>query len=133
MREGEEPRATVFNIQQLETLPVRAHRIREVTRADPTLSRVCRYTISGCPSDVPEDLKPYYQRHFELRVDIGCLFWDPMVVIPKHYQAKVLMVLHLSHPGIVPMKELAHMHVWWPGIDSDTEQTVQNCPDCQSV
>ena len=25
------------------------------------------------------------------------------------------------------------MHVWWPGIDSDIEQTVHNCSDCQSV
>ena len=31
------------------------------------------------------------------------------------------------------MKGLAHMHVWWPGVDSDIEQMVHNYPDCQSV
>ena len=44
--DGEELGATVFNIQQLETLPVRAHHIREATKADPTLSQVCRYTCN---------------------------------------------------------------------------------------
>ena len=38
--EGEELGATVFNIQQLETLPVKAHHIREAMKADPTLSQV---------------------------------------------------------------------------------------------
>ena len=48
--EGEQLGGTVFNVQQLETLPVRAQHIREATRADPTLSQVCRYTMSGWPS-----------------------------------------------------------------------------------
>ena len=128
--EEEELGATVFNIQQLETLPVKAHHIREAMKADPTLSQVCRYMMSGWPSDVPEYLKPYYRRHFEMGVEVGCLFWGPRVVVPRPYQAKVLSELHSSHPGIVRMKELARMHVWWPGIFSDIKLTNYS-PDCQ--
>ena len=49
VEEGEELGTTVFNVQQLETLPVRAQHIREATRADLTLSQVCRYTMSRWP------------------------------------------------------------------------------------
>ena len=30
--------------------------------------------------------------------------------------------LHTSHAGIVRMKSLAWIHVWWPSIDKDIEQ-----------
>ena len=31
------------------------------------------------------------------------------------------------------MKSLACMFVWWPGLDSDIEQIVRKCDECQSV
>ena len=36
----------------------------------------------------------------------------------------VLQTLHENHPGIVKMKNLAKMHVWWLGIDQDIEKKV---------
>ena len=133
--EGAELGATVFNMQQIETLPVRARHIREATRADPTLSQVCQYTMSVWPSDVPEDLNPYYRRRYELGVEVGCLFWGPRVVIPKQYRSKVLTEFHLSHPGIVRTKGLACMHAWWHGVDSDIEQCSQlpRHPKCSEL
>lgn len=84
----------VFNIQQIETLPVKAGHIWEATRADPTLSQVCQYTMSGWPSDVPEDLNPCYWRDYELGVEVGC--WGPRVVIPKQFDQPLYMYLFLT-------------------------------------
>ncbi|XP_053230834.1 uncharacterized protein K02A2.6-like [Podarcis raffonei] len=39
--------------------------------------------------------------------------------------------LHVSHPGIIPMKALARSYVWWPGIDSEIEGWVKRCEPCQ--
>ena len=54
-------------------------------------------------------------------------------MIPESRRKEVLEELHTSHPGIVRMKSLARIHVWWPGIDKSIEQTVRSCPACQSM
>lgn len=43
----------------------------------------------------------------------------------------MLAELHLNHPGIVRMKSLARLHVWWPALDSDIEQLVGDYETCQ--
>ena len=53
------------------------------------------------------------------------------MVIPAKYQASVLSELHLNHPGMVQMKSLARLHVWWSSLDHDVEQTVRDCANCQ--
>ena len=53
-------------------------------------------------------------------------------MIPSRYRQEVLSELHLNHPGMVRMKSLARLHVWWPNLDSDIEQTVRDCSDCQA-
>ena len=45
------------------------------------------------------------------------------MVIPAKYQASVLPKLHLNLPGMVRMKSLARLHVWWSILDHDAEQT----------
>ena len=54
------------------------------------------------------------------------------VVIPAKYQLAVLLELHLKHPGMIRLKSLARLHVWWPSMDDDVEQTVRDCPDCEA-
>lgn len=125
--------ATVFNVQQLGTLPVTTKQLRDQVGRDPILSKVLLYTQSGWPSVVPADLKPFYQRRLELAVEAGCLLWGTRVVIPAKYQPEVLRELHVSHPGIVRMKGLARIHVWWPGMNPDIEKMVQACEACQAV
>ena len=53
-------------------------------------------------------------------------------MIPTKCQDAVLSELHLNHPGMVRMKSLARLHVWWPSLDHDVEQMVQDCDACQA-
>ena len=52
---------------------------------------------------------------------------------PRFMSKDVLRELHTSHHSIVKMKCLAHVHIWWPGIDKYIEQLVRECETCQSV
>ena len=52
-------------------------------------------------------------------------------VIPAKYQAVVLSELHLNHPGMIRMRSLARLDVWWPSLDHGVVQTVQDCNVCR--
>ena len=55
------------------------------------------------------------------------------MVVPKKLRERFLDELHLSHPGVVRMKALAHSHIWWPELDRHLEDRVKSCMACQSV
>ena len=38
-----------------------------------------------------------------------------------------------THAGMVHMKAMARIHIWWPGIDADIESTVKACGTGQSM
>ena len=59
--------------------------------------------------------------------------WGIRVVIPSKLRQQVMDELHTSHAGIVRMKSLARIHVWWPSIDKDIEELSHGCDICQSM
>ena len=124
---------SVFNVLQIETLPVTAQSVQQATRKDIILSKVHYYTQKGWPAEIQDSLKPYYTRRNELSVEADCLLWGIRVVIPKALQPAMLQELHRDHPGISRMKSLARSHFWWPGLDSDLEHLTKSCQACQAV
>ena len=119
-----------FHVAQLEHLPVTATQIRTATRQDPTWSSVYNAVQYGNVESIA-DMQPFASRFDQLATHQGCLLWGSRVAIPPSLQARILQELHLSHPGIVRMKELARSYVWWPRIDQDIEKTVRECNGCQ--
>ena len=58
------------------------------------------------------------------------LLRDSRVIIQTALRARVLNMLHLTHIGIVCMKSLARMHVWWPNIEVDIAAHCKDCTAC---
>ena len=131
--EGQSPDASIFNVSQIETLPVTATQIQQATRTDPCLSKVLQYTRHGWPSNVPQCMKPYLNRQAELTVEGDCVLWGIRVIIPMKLRGRILDELHQNHPGMSRMKRLSHSFVWWPGLDQSIEEVVKSCTACQSV
>ncbi|XP_043246469.1 uncharacterized protein K02A2.6-like [Amphibalanus amphitrite] len=69
-------------------------------------------------------------RQTELTVARGCLMWGCRVVVPPNLRSRVLSELHAGHQGMVKMKQLGRMHVWWPNMDKQIEAEVRNCEGC---
>ena len=137
-RQGVTPESTsadpkIFNVSQIDALPVTVRQLRAATRADRSLSKVIRYTQSGWPGQVPLKLKPFADRRNELTVEEGCLLWGYRVLIPEKLRRKLLQELHRDHPGVVRMKAIARSYMWWPGLDREIEQAAKGCQPCQAV
>ena len=125
--------ATVFNISQLDTMPVTNRQLEQATRKDPILSKALHYTQRGWPEKVQEGLKPYQSQRLEFLVNQNCLLWGARVVVPSRLRSKVMQEIHQNHPGVVRMKALARSYVWWPGIDATIGSHVKSCTACQAV
>ena len=97
---------TIFNITQIEALPITATEIGSATKHDKLLSKVYRYTKTSWPAVVSSALQPYQQRQHELTVEGNCLMWGIRVIVPSKQRDHVLKELHRDHPGCSRMKSL---------------------------
>ena len=123
----------LYNIHQLEMLPITSQTIKKATQRDPVLRKILSYMMKGWPVEVPKSLQPYRSKLAELSVEDGCLLWVGRVVIPESLQKSVLAELHREHMGISKMKALARSHVWWSGLDKDLEAMARSCRACLAV
>ena len=109
---------SIFNMAQIQSLPVTATDVQMATRSDPILSKIFQYVRSGWPRKVHQDLQPYKIRQDELGLEGGSLMWGIRVVIPERLQPTVLQALHANHSGISRMKAVARSYFWWSGLDN---------------
>lgn len=119
----------------MKSLPVTADRVRRSTETDKILSKVQYFVLNGwpCREEISPELRMWLKKKDELTVESGCLLWGTRVIIPEGLQHHILEELHRGHQGMVKMKSLARMHVYWIGLDQDIEQLVQSCKSCQSM
>ena len=123
----------VYSIQ-IATLPVTAEEIRTHIDQDETLKAVITYLQKGkWPATIDGHLKPYFTKREELSIEDGLLLWGLRVVIPVSLKDAILRELHHEHPGIIRMKALSRIHVWYPNIDHDIESMVKGCKECEDV
>ena len=123
----------LFNIGQIQALPVTVADVQKATPSDRLLSRVCEYVLKGCPSQVPPELHMFKDKQNELSLEVVCLMWGIRVVIPEALKAVVLQSLHFNHPGTTRMKAVARSYFWWGGLDKDIESISKTCNACQAM
>ena len=120
---------------KLASLPISAEEVKQATKKDPTLQNVVEMIRKGWPTkrkDVSTELLPYFDRRLQLSIQDGCILCGLKVVIPSLMRKRVLSEIHEGHIGMVRMKSLARIHVWWPSINSEIETCVSECHECQT-
>lgn len=114
----------IFQVENLETLPVTAKIIREETSNDKMLTNIRKALVEG------KSLKPLGYNDGEFALQDNIIFKRERVVIPETLRTKVLRELHSGHFGTVRMKQLSRNFCWWANIDKDIEEITKNCEAC---
>ncbi|GFX94046.1 uncharacterized protein K02A2.6 [Trichonephila clavipes] len=112
---------TIFQMSQIEALPVTSKELRQETSKDIELGPLLRALREG---------KDLQGREAQYTIKDGCIMYGQRVCIPRKFQKDVLEELHAGHLGIVKMKAIARSFVYWKNIDNDIEEAAKNCVDC---
>ena len=100
---------------------------------DPTLVRLAKVIQMGWPDsgkDLPIDVKPYFQHHYELHIVDGVIFLQNRIVVPIGLKHQFITKLHESHVGVVKSKLLTRSLVYWPNWNDEIEKTCAECEIC---
>lgn len=62
-----------------------------------------------------------------------CFFRAERIVLPEKLRPKALDIAHRGHPGIVAMRRNLREKVWWPCMDRDIVDRIQDCAGCAAV
>ncbi|GFW56230.1 uncharacterized protein K02A2.6 [Trichonephila clavipes] len=112
---------TIFQMSQIEALPVTSKELRHETGKDTELCPLLKALREG---------KYLQGREVQYTIEDGCIIKGQRVCIRKKFWKNVLEELHAGHLGIVKMKVIARSFVYWKNIDKDIEEAAKNCFDC---
>lgn len=107
---------------------------KKETDIDPTLKKVKNLALTGWPkykNDLPNEAKLYWNLRDKIVFDGDLLFLENKIMVPQTLQKKMLDLIHEGHLGIEKCKSRARDVMYWRGMSSDIEVTVQKCNTCQ--
>ncbi|GFR34151.1 integrase_H2C2 domain-containing protein [Trichonephila clavata] len=95
---------TIFQMSQIEALPVTSKELRQETGKDIELGPLLKALREG---------KDLQGREAQYTIEDGCITYGQRVCIPRKFQKNVLEELYAGHLGIVKMKAIARSFVYW--------------------
>ncbi|XP_055589748.1 uncharacterized protein K02A2.6-like [Uranotaenia lowii] len=104
--------------------------IRNETRKDGTLTDVIEAMKTG---NWPANLIRYEAFKKELGIMEGIVIRDERIILPQSLRNKALDIAHRGHPGVIAMRKILREKVWWPYMDRDVTNKVQECAGCAAV
>ena len=120
----------------IQTLPVttdRRSQLVEETLKDKTLQELLGVIREGWPDNkqqCPHSVREYWNVRSELSEAKGLILKGSKIVVPATMRALMLNKIHEGHLGIEKCKRRAREVVYWPRINQDISDMVQNCHSC---
>lgn len=122
----------VFSI--LATSKENEARLKQAIDEDETLQTIKFYVLNDWPkhkSAVRSDIKKFWHVKDDIYLHKDILFYKKRIIVPESLKAELLNIIHQSHQGVVSCKKQAQETIYYPGLSTDVENMVLNCPTCQ--
>ena len=119
-------------LQGLPATKKRLQQIQQAQKEDDVCCKLIKYCQEGWPENnlVPGPVKPYIHVSGELIVQNDLLLRGSRIVIPISLQLDMLEKLYSAHQGIHKCQQRAQQSVWWPGLNHQLTDLVNNCRKC---
>ena len=111
-------------------LPLNVKDVAKATREDRVYGKLLIAVRSGNINKDDPDMKCFVSVFNDIYVEQDVLFYGARIIIPSKQQFRLLQELHMSHIGIVKMKEVARQYFWWPLISKQIEEMANGCEGC---
>ncbi|UYV61749.1 hypothetical protein LAZ67_1006322, partial [Cordylochernes scorpioides] len=114
----------------------RLTRLQEYTLNYKECCLLKQYILTGWPlhkRNLPSNLKPHWEFKEELHEWQNLICRGNKLLIPKTQRSDILKILHASHQGINNTIALAKRSIYWPGMNKEIEELINNCSICQQT
>ncbi|KAB0797405.1 hypothetical protein PPYR_08399 [Photinus pyralis] len=113
--------------------PEKFNQLVNETMKDPELITLKTVINEGWPKskdEVKDLIKPYWDVRESLVVINNAVFKGNQYVVPKSMRAEIIAKLHYSHLGIEKTRLRARELVYWPNVNKEIKDVIQNCHAC---
>ena len=69
----------------------------------------------------------------EISLQDGLLCVGKKIIVPDNARKDILQLLHISHPGLARMREIAHQLYFFPGMNNSLKTLAETCEQCQRL
>ena len=129
----QEDRVISESVLSLSISNKREEQFKTETESDENFKTILKYCHEGWPGDiskVPNQIKEYFKLRNDILSENGILYFNDRIMVPISLRSMLLNMLHESHMGINKTRKRARELFYWPGMNVDIENSVQNCPKC---
>ena len=133
--EALQQKVQVFLDVLIGSLPATERRIQEIKFCQER-DQVCQMITQFCQNGWPEkhclkgEIKKYISVKAELWIKENLLLRGNRIVVPLDLRVDILAEIHSGHQGKTKCLARARQSVWWPGINKQLEDLVDNCEEC---
>ena len=127
-----------YNVFSVQSMPISSNQLENVIREqqkDPVLSKLIEFFKKNkgkeiTKNDFPLEIREFMPIFYEITIVENILLRGKKIIIPTSMRKEMLHRIHQGHQGINKCQRLARDALWWPRINQEIENMVNNCESC---